>query len=69
MKLLCKLGIHRHKELIGIAPYPYDVSKKIIAFGCRDCGKKLKDAFVIPASLPEEKVAEFIKKVNPNFTN
>ena len=64
MKILCKLGIHRRKEFIGSAIYPYDITKKIIAYGCADCKKKLKDGFLIPANIPDEKVDEFIKKAN-----
>ena len=46
MKLKCKLGWHK-KKLIGTAIYPYDTSKLILAFGCKDCEKKLKQGLLV----------------------
>lgn len=65
MKLLCKIGIHRNKKIIGIAPFFYDISKQIIALGCKDCGKKLKNAVLVPVSLKgkkEKEIINYIKK-------
>lgn len=47
-KLLCKVNIHLDKKIIGTAMFPYDTTKEIVAFGCRTCGKKLKNASIVP---------------------
>lgn len=47
-KLLCKIGIHIDKKIIGTAIFPYDTTKEIVAFGCRTCGIKLKDGLIVP---------------------
>jgi len=46
MKLLCKIGIHQKVE-IGRATFPYDVTKEVVAFGCKRCGKKFEDGLLV----------------------
>lgn len=45
-KMLCLIGIH-DKEPIGEAIYPYNPNLKLIAYGCRRCGKKLSKADLV----------------------
>lgn len=49
-KIKCFFGFHSPKE-IGRAPYPYEVNKTILAMGCRYCGKKLKQAYLVDTNL------------------
>lgn len=49
-KIKCKLGFHSPKE-IGRVTYPYEPNKTILAMGCRYCGRKLKQGYLVNTDL------------------
>lgn len=53
-KLKCLFGFHSPKE-IGRAIYPYQANKTILAMGCRYCGKKLKQGYLVDTDKLENK--------------
>ena len=54
-KIKCWLGFHSPKE-IGRAIYPFEANKTIIGMGCRYCGKKLTQGYLIDTDLLEGKL-------------
>ena len=52
-KIKCMLGFHCPEE-IGRAIYPYDTTKTILGVGCKHCGKKLSQGYLVDTDKLED---------------